>query len=880
MAQEVELLVEEIQELTQVLRDLGRTVADVDLRIMEKFGDQVDKNTKSVKSNTGAVDDNTKSLKQSIVMVDKWGQEIKASAAAVEQHTEATKKLSGLTAKEGQQLERELRDNMRRRSVANSLFEEFDRGVSVTSVLKTQFENLGGTSIGATTALKMVTAVGEGLTNATVAMTKSLYKGERSASLTAKAFTELISPVAELATTVGTVVTILSLFGPAGLIGRGMKIFGLVLGAVGLTAKVAAKSNEIAAEQTDRLFKSFREISQFGIALTDGMDGVFDTMQLLGMTAAELDQFNELLTKNSRNLGLFAGTAGQGAKEFAKVAGGLYKSQLGYQLEMLGLSAQEQREAAMTYMSIQARTGQLQLKNTAKLIEESAKFAKELDLAAQLTGQTRKDQMAAREAALAEVRFRAALIDAERRGDVAETARLQTAQRAAALAKGFGDERGFTGILQAAAGRGALTTPEAVAAEMTYGISRILQQPNPTDAQLLNMMGKSVEVQQNQLAGINRYTGSIDALQTNFVATADLLKRQAVLAQAAAQAGFSGPDAISKFLETDQGKRMAGGGSTADMTRAGRLQQAAAMTMDSVVKSFNYAASLNKSASETFANAVDKFRGVSGAKKPVGGVPKSPGGFDVGAGVGRMSSVGAQPTSGDYLSKLSKLESNDRNIPTQVGGGTSSAFGLYQITKTTFDSLVANAGTNSPLKGKTFEDMKKDVALQKFAATALTEDNARRLAQRGLSSSDAAKYMSHVLGYPTAARVLEANAGSDIRSIVSSRAMTNNPSLFKGVSNAGDLRRKFDQVTGGAGYQFGGIASGPKSGYMQILHGVEAVVPLPNGRSIPVEMPDFASGMGKQMEAMNAQIGRLDEMVNLMRNQLSVSDKILKASQN
>lgn len=38
------------------------------------------------------------------------------------------------------------------------------------------------------------------------------------------------------------------------------------------------------------------------------------------------------------------------------------------------------------------------------------------------------------------------------------------------------------------------------------------------------------------------------------------------------------------------------------------------------------------------------------------------------------------------------------------------------------------------------------------------------------------------------------------------------------------------------GYASGGISSGPDSGYLATLHGKEAVVPLPNGNSIPVEM--------------------------------------------
>jgi len=44
------------------------------------------------------------------------------------------------------------------------------------------------------------------------------------------------------------------------------------------------------------------------------------------------------------------------------------------------------------------------------------------------------------------------------------------------------------------------------------------------------------------------------------------------------------------------------------------------------------------------------------------------------------------------------------------------------------------------------------------------------------------------------------------------------------------------------GYSAGGIASGSTSGYPAVLHGTEAVVPLPNGNSIPVEMKGAGSG--------------------------------------
>jgi hypothetical protein len=162
----------------------------------------------------------------------------------------------------------------------------------------------------------------------------------------------------------------------------------------------------------------------------------------------------------------------------------------------------------------------------------------------------------------------------------------------------------------------------------------------------------------------------------------------------------------------------------------------------------------------------------------------------------------------------------------------------------------------------------------------LTDDNARKLAARGLSTSDAAKYMSHVLGYPTAARILEANQTSNIGSLVSERARINNPKIFQGIATAGDLRKRFSDITGGGGYRYGGITSGPRSGYTAVLHGTEAIVPLPDGKSIPVKMPDFSASMDTQIGVMSAQLGRLEEIVSVMKDQVSVSNKILQASRN
>ena len=55
---------------------------------------------------------------------------------------------------------------------------------------------------------------------------------------------------------------------------------------------------------------------------------------------------------------------------------------------------------------------------------------------------------------------------------------------------------------------------------------------------------------------------------------------------------------------------------------------------------------------------------------------------------------------------------------------------------------------------------------------------------------------------------------------------------FSGVGAPGD---RYGGIRSG-GYQLGGVARGPNSGYYAKLHGTEAIVPLGNDRSIPVEL--------------------------------------------
>ena len=49
------------------------------------------------------------------------------------------------------------------------------------------------------------------------------------------------------------------------------------------------------------------------------------------------------------------------------------------------------------------------------------------------------------------------------------------------------------------------------------------------------------------------------------------------------------------------------------------------------------------------------------------------------------------------------------------------------------------------------------------------------------------------------------------------------------------------------GFHSGGISTGPASGYPVTLHGTEAVVPLPDGNSIPVTLQSMGGTGGENI---------------------------------
>lgn len=135
----------------------------------------------------------------------------------------------------------------------------------------------------------------------------------------------------------------------------------------------------------------------------------------------------------------------------------------------------------------------------------------------------------------------------------------------------------------------------------------------------------------------------------------------------------------------------------------------------------------------------------------------------------------------DYYAQLAKVESNNNPL---AKAATSSASGLYQFTKKTWESL-GNAW-----------DSVFDVNKQNEAIRKLTTQNANTLNNKGISITPQSLYAAHFFGAGTAAKVLGADSNTRVADLVSNSVISAN-SFLKNMTVAdfnGWLDKKMGNV--------------------------------------------------------------------------------------
>jgi hypothetical protein len=169
-------------------------------------------------------------------------------------------------------------------------------------------------------------------------------------------------------------------------------------------AEGAGEVANMMVEQFDKAYGTFEKLSDSGVV--SGFEDMKTSARSMGLTMSDQEG---LLAKRSKELALFGGSAIRGREEFQKMA--VASGDLREQFRRLGISNQDFSDMQMSYLNREMQAGRGQKSTTDQLIAGSAQYIKELDSVSKLTGASRKEIQAEREARMADARYRAGIAD-------------------------------------------------------------------------------------------------------------------------------------------------------------------------------------------------------------------------------------------------------------------------------------------------------------------------------------------------------------------------------------------------------------------------------------------------------------------------------------
>jgi hypothetical protein len=167
----------------------------------------------------------------------------------------------------------------------------------------------------------------------------------------------------------------------------------------------------------------YRTLSDVGASFSQNLITMRETAARAGLP---LDDFANLIGKNSEELAKLFGTTSQGAVAFSNLSKQLRSTYI-EDLAPLGLTVEQLNEQLLTSFTLNRRSGLFQQMNDSQRIAAGASLIKQMDRLAKLTGQQRDAIADEMEAQLSNARFLAAL------GDMSPAIREQTQLFAAGI---------------------------------------------------------------------------------------------------------------------------------------------------------------------------------------------------------------------------------------------------------------------------------------------------------------------------------------------------------------------------------------------------------------------------------------------------------------
>ena len=187
--------------------------------------------------------------------------------------------------------------------------------------------------------------------------------------------------------------------GLTGLVGK-LGPFGAAIAGLG---EVAGSAIKMLTSETQKAFNTFNKISGSGVVAS------FQDMRQTAKTAnLTFEEFGAALTQNSEALAAFGQGAIDGGKKMAAILA-QNAGQAALNMQKMGVTAQEFAEIQTAYIAQQTSLGFARGKSDKQLAQESAKYAEELTVLSRLTGKSRADLQKEQQRQMNDARFRAHL---------------------------------------------------------------------------------------------------------------------------------------------------------------------------------------------------------------------------------------------------------------------------------------------------------------------------------------------------------------------------------------------------------------------------------------------------------------------------------------
>ena len=222
------------------------------------------------------------------------------------------------------------------------------------------------------------------LAAAGMAAGKAMLEGKKGAA----AFNSSLDQLATAATAAGAALSLM------------VPVIGPLVAIVVAAGTAFIKYTQAANEMADKLYKGYSGLAKSGAAASDGMTGLKQGAQKLGLSMDELGEYVQIVSENSRDLANFGGSVYKGRQALENMGKAMEPAR--ESMLKMGLMPKDVAEGMAGYLRTQTRLGNAQKMTVDQLAEGARKYLVEQDALTKLTGVSRQEREKMREEAMME----------------------------------------------------------------------------------------------------------------------------------------------------------------------------------------------------------------------------------------------------------------------------------------------------------------------------------------------------------------------------------------------------------------------------------------------------------------------------------------------